>query len=586
MQRKSNTKYLQSFAQGLMTATSLSVLEINSQGVILQANRTACRTFSLQPGDLLTKVIPSLGPRASKILKNDQPSPDMNLQFNDRKYLVRFVPIPTGNDSFTVLCTLEDRTEIEEIFKQMQRYKELSRELNTIISSSDDGLWVCDAKGKVLRINAASERINTVQAEDVLGREMSDLQKDGFIDRSVTLDVLKTKRRQTILQQTRSGRKLMITGNPVFNDVGELIRVVVNERDITEIDVLTRRLKEQVAIKDKMRHQLLEIQLSDITSDSMIARSPNMVKVIHQAFKLGQVRTTVLISGESGTGKGIIANLIHKHSERAKNPMIALNCGAIPENLLETELFGYQKGAFTGADQKGKPGYIELAHRGTLFLDEIAELPLSSQVKLLRFLENGRITRVGSTMTRTVDVRIIGATHQNLEEMVEEGRFRKDLFYRLHVIPIHVPPLRERRECILPLVQHYIEHFGNQVGRKGKTTISREAMDALLAYKYPGNVRELLNMCERLVVMTEGREIGLDDLPASIMTAVDRSRFSTMGKFQQGQTLAQMLADAERRILADARRQYRSQSKMAEALGVNQSTIARKLKKYDQKSSP
>jgi PAS domain S-box-containing protein len=585
MKREENTTYLQSLTQGLMTATDDCVLEVDAQGVVIRANRIARRTFSLHCGDPLTSKIPALWQSAKKTLSDPYPSPEMDIQIDHRDFRVRFALIRFNGGSQRILCTLEDRSEIKEISRQLSRYKELSRELNTIIASSDDGLWVCDAKGKVLRINAASERINTIQAEDVLGRNMVELQEDGFIDRSVTLDVLKTKRRQTILQHTRSGRKLMITGNPVLNDVGDLIRVVVNERDITEIDALTRRLQEQVAIEDKMRHQLLEIQLSDITANSLIARSPNMVRVIHQAFKLGQVRTTVLISGESGTGKGIVANLIHKHSQRADKPMIALNCGAIPENLLETELFGYQKGAFTGADRRGKPGYIELAHRGTLFLDEIAELPLSSQVKLLRFLENGRIRRVGSTTRRTVDVRIIGATHQNLEEMVAQGRFRKDLFYRLHVIPLHVPPLRERKECVLPLVQHYIDHFAKQVGRKEKPRLSREALDALLAYNFPGNVRELLNICERLVVMAEGREIGVGDLPESILTDMDQSKFSSMGKLQQGRTLAQMLADAERRILAEARIQYRSQSKIAQALGVNQSTIARKLMKYSLKTS-
>jgi TyrR family helix-turn-helix protein len=200
---------------------------------------------------------------------------------------------------------------------------------------------------------------------------------------------------------------------------------------------------------------------------------------------------------------------------------------------------------------------------------------------LLRFLESGRITRVGSTNSRTVDVRIICATHQDLKKMVADGRFRKDLYYRLHVIPIRVPPLRKRNECILPLVTHYIDHFGNHVGRKGKTRISREAMDALLTYKYPGNVRELLNICERLVVMTEGREITLEDLPASVLTAIDRSEIDAMDDLQQGLTLNQMLANNERRILVKAYRQYRSQAKMAAALGVNQSTIARKLKKHN-----
>ncbi len=578
---ETNHRYWQALASALMAASPHVVLLLNATGSVVRSNSTALQTFGLQPGSCLPDAMSDLWTHVAETMQRDGNPYKITIPINGHPYLTWITPIQLAHDARFALCVLEDRTEFEEISTRMLNYQELSRELNAIIASSDDGLWVCDAEGKVLRINAASERINMVRAEDVLGRSMYELQEEGFIDRSVTLEVLKTRCRQNIIQQTRSGRKLILTGNPVFNESGKLIRVVVNERDITEIDTLSRELEKQMAIKDKMRHQMLEMQLAEITANSLIARSPAMINVFQQALKLGQVKTTVLILGESGTGKGVIAKLIHRHSDRAKNPMIGINCGAIPENLVETELFGYQKGAFTGADQKGKPGYLELAHRGTLFLDEIAELPLSSQVKLLRFLENSRVTRVGGTTSRNVDVRILCATHQDLTKMMADGRFRKDLYYRLHVIPIRVPPLRERRECILPLVQHYLDHFSKQLGRKRKTRITREAMDALMAYAYPGNVRELLNLCERLVVMTEGGEIKLEDLPASVLTTVDRAAINPIGGFNQGKkTLAHMLAATERRILDDAYKQYGSQARMAEALGVNQSTIARKMRKH------
>jgi len=285
----------------------------------------------------------------------------------------------------------------------------------------------------------------------------------------------------------------------------------------------------------------------------------------------------VLLLGESGVGKGLIADIIHKNSHRSEKPLIRINCGAIPDSLIESELFGYEKGAFTGAKTAGKPGYLELADGGTLFLDEIAELPLSSQVKLLRFLEDGRITRLGGTISRTVDVRLMAATHRDLEEMIEQGTFRHDLYYRLKVVPINVPAVRERRDCILPLIQHYIEHFGTKNGISKRLT--RAASDALLSYAYPGNVRELMNICERLVVMSETELIDLKDLPNDIvprtkeLTAEPADWMGTM-------TMQQAMDTLEKKMLAQALKLHGNQRLMAAALGINQSTVARKLEKH------
>ncbi len=302
-----------------------------------------------------------------------------------------------------------------------------------------------------------------------------------------------------------------------------------------------------------------------------------MVQVLQQAVRVAGADSTVLILWESGVGKGLVADLIHSHSRRAQGPMIRINCGAIPESLIESELFGYEKGAFTGAGS-AKPGYFELADGGTLFLDEVAELPAASQVKLLRFLEDGRIARLGSTSGTAVDVRVLAATHRNLEQMVSSEQFRLDLFYRLNVIPLPVPPLRERHDCLLPLLRHYVEHFSqhNNVSRR----LGHVAADALLAYDYPGNVRELMNLCERLVVMSETEVIGEVDLPKTV-----RQRLEPQGGqgilWQQGQTLNEVVAGVERRVLSKMCECYCSQSEIATALGVNQSTIARKLKKYN-----
>ncbi|MFO7714655.1 sigma 54-interacting transcriptional regulator [Desulfosarcina sp.] len=568
------------FSKALLNASGNAIFVLDPSGTVVISNHQVQKAMGLFPGSLLPNTLPDFWPHVEQVLQNRSDFRGLPLQAGEISYLARLAPMIFRDTLIGVLCVLEDRTELEKTTRKMLSYQELSQELDAIISSSDDGLFICDGSGTILRINAASERLNRLRAADIIGRKIHELVDEGFIDTSVTLKVMKSRRRENILQQTRSGRKLMLTGNPVFNPAGELIRVVVNERDITEIDALRDELEAQLAKNDQIQLRMQEMQIAERESGQIIARSAGMVQSLRQARKVSQVDSTVLILGESGTGKGVIANLIHNYSARSRNPMIHVNCGAIPETLVESELFGYEKGAFTGAAPKGKPGYFELADKGILFLDEIAELPITSQVKLLRFLEDGQVTRVGGTTAKRLDVRIICATHRPLEKMVEQGQFRLDLFYRLNVIPISVPPLREREACKLPLIQHYIHHFATKLKGCQPPRISRRAMDALLAYRYPGNVRELMNICERLAVMSESPRIDVEDLPTAITAHLTPQMACGIDMLEDGDTLPQVMAAAERRILAHALEKYGTQAKAAEALGIHQSTIARKLKRF------
>ncbi|MCK4502871.1 MAG: sigma 54-interacting transcriptional regulator [Desulfuromonadales bacterium] len=457
--------------------------------------------------------------------------------------------------------------------RHLPSFQTLSRELDTIIDSSSDGLFVCDPAANVIRMNPASEKIHGLAASKIIGHNMRELIDDGFIDRSAALETSISKNRVSLLQN-KDGRKLISIATPVFDEHHELIRIVVSERDITEIDNLQHELEQQQAIKASLRDQMVAMQQSELESQQIIARSPAMICTLQQAIKVAKADSSVLLLGESGVGKGLIADMIHNHSARTKQPLIKINCGAIPESLIEAELFGYEKGAFTGALASGKPGYFELADGGTLFLDEIAELPIPSQVKLLRFLENGQITRLGDTKSRTVDVRVLAATHQNLEQMVKENRFRLDLYYRLNVIPIQIPAVRERHDCIIPLLRHYLDIFGQQAGTTKRLTSA--ALDALSAYPYPGNIRELMNICERLVVMTETKLIDLADLPNQISSQAENN----LQQFIPGTSLQETLDQVEKKLLKKALAQYCNQTEIAAALNVNQSTIARKLKKY------
>ena len=560
-----------------MNATGNGVAAIDPEGIVVFANRVARTVLGLLPGAPLEELQPKLWLVAAQRLRDYTPRLGIPLPIKDGYYLTKVYPMLWSSKLIGALCIFEDRSVLEEITRKMQSFQQLSRQLDVIINSSCDGLWISDEKGVVIRINSASERINRIRANQVVGRSMEEIVAEGLVDRSVTLEVLKTKSVVNMLQRTRAGRKLIVTGTPVFDEQGRLTLVVTTERDITEIDRLHQELDEQEAISDQFRGQILEMQLAELESHKVVARSPSMIKALHQAAKVSTVESNVLILGESGVGKGVMADLIHKYSSRGQAPMIKINCGAIPESLVESELFGYERGAFTGALKSGKPGHFELADGGILFLDEISELPLNAQVKLLRFLEDGRITRVGGIISRRVDVRILAVTNRDLESMVKENQFRSDLYYRLNVIPIHIPPLRERREDILPLLQHYLEQFGAKSGVQKHPT--RAVLDALLAYSYPGNVRELMNLCERLVVMSEGKRIDLDDLPTALFPR-DQKAFPPPGRFCQGKTFGELMEAFEKTVLSQAINQYGNQQGTAAALGVNQSTIARKLKKY------
>ncbi len=562
----------------IFDALPVPAVLVSEGGWVMVVNRSGRENLGLRRGQTFHDLLPDLWRESLKTLHDGKPRYALATFAGRTHFIARMSRIEPWGASRALLYVFEDSAQLEQVTTRMLSFKRLSRELDAIIDSSYDGLWICDEQGRVIRVNPASERLNNLKAEDIVGRNMKDLVAEGLIDRSVTLEVLATGRVVNLLQHTREGRKLMLTGNPVFDDDGRLILVVVNERDITEIDALHQSLEQEKALKDQYRHQLLEMQLAKVRFHQIIARSPVMVNLLEQSIKVSSTDSTVLILGETGVGKGMVADLIHKFSRRCKQPMIRVNCGAIPESLIESELFGYVGGAFTGARKNGKPGHFELADGGTLFLDEVSELPLPAQVKLLRFLDDGCITRVGGTVARQVDVRIIAATNRDLAGMVERGEFRKDLYYRLNVIPLRVPCLRERRECIFPLLQHYLERF---CARTGKPTLrlTREAADLLVGYEYPGNVRELINLCERLAVLCENNPIEVDDLPRGI--GGDEPAAAGRDAVLDGTgSLRELLERAERRILARMLEQCGSQWELARRLQVNQSTISRKLKKH------
>ncbi|MEG6584787.1 sigma-54 interaction domain-containing protein [Dendrosporobacter sp. 1207_IL3150] len=447
----------------------------------------------------------------------------------------------------------------------------LITELEAIINSSYDGIFITDGGGIVLRVNEAYERITGIKANEVIGKSMASLVSEGVFDQSVTLIVMEKRESVTISQTVqRSNKQILVTGNPIFNERGRLFRVVTNVRDVTELNQLEKRLCKTREERLKYQTEVSHLRSLHIKESDLIYRSRAMASVLELAAKVAEVNSTVLITGESGTGKELVAKFIHKHGKGDKYPFIKINCGAIPENLLESELFGYDRGAFTGAKKEGKPGLFELANNGTLFLDEIGEMPPFLQVKLLRAIQDRTITRVGGVEPIKIDVRIVAATHRNLAQMVKEGNFREDLYYRLMVVPIHISPLRERAEDIPLLVVHFMDKFNQRFGFY--KTILPDVIDRLTEYSWPGNVRELENVIERLVVTTPGDEIDSTAVPASLANK------QTLPK--PGAKLREAVESTEKYLLASTLKEYGTLQLAANVLGIDRSTCFRKAVKY------
>lgn len=566
------------FSKSFLNASPSGIVVTDRSFKTVISNKKAQSLLDIFTGTLIESTLPELIEHSTAILRNKIPVRDIEVIRHNKKFLTLISPIIWKEKTLGLLYLFQDITTLEKISRKMRSYQEMSIELDTIINSSHDGFWISDGQGKVISINPASEQLTGIRAENFIGKSMKEMVDKGLIDQSVTLKVLKSRKKETIIQHTKHGKNLLVTGTPVFDKEGQLFRVVVNERDITEIEALKKEIDDKKALKAELEGELLEIQLEALQSKKIIAKSHNFKTILEKTAKIGRVDSSVLILGESGTGKGVIAEMIHYHSKRREKPMIHLNCGTIPEALVESELFGYKKGAFTGAD-KNKAGRFEMADKGILFLDEIAELPLASQVKLLKFLEDGHLSRIGDTTSKKVNVRIIAATNQNLEDMVANKTFRKDLYYRLKVIPIHLPPLRNRKECILPLIYYYIEYFSKKYKIKGSMTLANKVTGILEKYTYPGNVRELINICERLVVMNENNKIQYEDLPQSITDSAGHDNL-IMDLQNMGLSFREMMETFEKRIFKDIIDEHKTQSKAGKILGLNQSTIARKLQKY------
>ena len=445
-----------------------------------------------------------------------------------------------------------------------------------LLESSYDGIWITDHVGKILFANSANAKLLGVPRSELENKTTQELQDEGVFQTSAILEALQTRQQVSkVCNNPRTCLTVLATATPVFNEAGDIQYIFNNVRDITALNEMRESLQDKDEIIRQQNSQLETMRLR-LGVGTIIANSKAFTQVVELARRAATFDgATVLILGESGTGKEVISELIVNTSPRKDKPYLQINCGAIPENLIESELFGYEKGAFPGADAKGRKGLFEAANGGTVFLDEIGDLPLHMQVKLLRVLQQKRIVRVGGTETVNLDVRIIAATNKDLKQMVKEGRFREDLYYRLNVVPIEIPPLRDRKEDILPLVNHFLT-VANRKYHTNKSIYS-DTIDVLESYSWPGNVRELENLMENLVITTPGDIIRRENLSERLKFSTEDHGFT---EDTEVITLKETVERAEYMAIQKAIRQCGSIRKAAVALGVDPSTIVRKQQNY------
>lgn len=442
-----------------------------------------------------------------------------------------------------------------------------------VLEAMTDGVWVCDREARLVWVNSACEKLNDIVRQEVCGKTVDQLLGQGNYDHDVTREVMATRKPSAIIQKVRSNRTLLVHGVPVFDEQGEISLVVGTERDMTELNGLRDQLDQSHGIQQKIQSELIALSLERYGADNLVARSEQMQKVLDTCIRIANFDSTVLLTGETGTGKSVIAGFIHKSSERKDKAFLSLNCGAIPEGLVEAELFGYVDGAFSGSKKGGKPGLIEAADGGTLLLDEVDAFSKDLQVKLLTFLDTQSFIRVGDTKVRQVNVRLIVATNQDLAQKVAEGTFREDLLYRLNVLPIELPPLRDRPDDIPALASTVLKRLSDRYGQE--RVLSPHALDLLCRYHYPGNIRELENILERVFVMASDTRIEVDDLPAQLTSGLYVDHDTT-----QNRSFRKALEDVEYRYLRSACEQHSRQVDVARELGVSQPTVTRLLKKH------
>lgn len=446
-----------------------------------------------------------------------------------------------------------------------------------ILDAVFDDLIVVDSNMTVIYATNGFEKNYNVKKSEVMGKNVSELENAQIFNPSVAKKVFESKEHVIMSQTNKEGEYLIIHGLPVFGENGDVLFSVSYSVSRHEIETLQKENEKLQNLLDEYRVKLEELQQHMKRGMTDLQGSKFAMECID---KIKAYDVSVLFTGESGVGKTTFAKYLHDSSNRSDGPFVEISCGAIPENLLESELFGYESGSFTGAKKEGKKGLIEMAAGGTLFLDEIGELPLRLQAKLLKVLQSKSFTSVGGVKEKNVDFRLVTATNKDLEKMVKDGEFREDLLYRINVITINIPPLRERTEDCISLIKYFTDELNLRYNTK--KIFDGRCIEKLCEYSWPGNIREMKNCIERLILLSDSDIISQDSLPYHIRCRCEETeeKRSDGEKQAQRKTLSEQLEERERQIIIEAAKSCRSSSALAEALGISQPTAYRKMKKY------
>ncbi|GAB6109395.1 sigma-54 interaction domain-containing protein [Fusibacter bizertensis] len=481
-------------------------------------------------------------------------------------------------DSIQQHCILGEKALMaQDILSYQKLYDELMTDYLDFREVSDhlfDGIYISDGEGRTVFVNEAYSRITGIDKSLIVGRTVKEITEEGKLFKgAVTMKVIASKSRvSSIGKSLITNREHLVTGSPLLDEQGNVRMVVINNRDITELRALENEMSQLKVDKDRVDEEVKFLR-KQLSSEVVRSQDHEMQMVFEVMQAVAPTDVTVLITGESGTGKEIIADEIYKNSKRNDKPFIKINCAAIPAELLESELFGYEKGAFTDANKSGKIGLFELAHTGTILLDEIGDMSLKLQSKLLRVLQSMEITRIGGSVPIKLDVRIIASTNKDLHEEMKQGRFREDLYYRLNVIPIHLKPLRDRKNDVILFAKTFLERYNKKYGKKMLLDAKAEAL--LMAYDWPGNIREIENVFERIVVIHH--EPIVQEQFLRTMLHLDMVTYKPL---EAENNLKDAVERIEKEMILDALALYGSINKAAKGLGLSQPGLSKKCKKY------
>lgn len=569
--------------KAIVDCLSSGIVATDCHGIITHINRQSEKTLSITAkqliGQNILESLPYFGPTIKRCLQCRKPLMNQSVKLAHEELVLHATPLWLDHELAGIILNFQTNETTSFSAGKSESYKKLNQQLRAIIGASSDGIWVCDAKGYVVTINSASETLNCIKAKDVIGKNVSELLKNGSFDQLVTTKVMESGRQETIVQHIKkTNRVLLCTGTPSRDEDGNISLIIINERDMTELENLRNKVEQSQKLTEKFKEELSDLALLELAQNTIIADSNPMKNILQKSLKLAHVgASNILILGASGTGKSLLAKLIHKTSNRRDSPFVEINCAAIPKNLLEAELFGYEKGAFSGAAETGKIGLFELAQGGTVFLDEIGDMPLNLQTKLLKYLDDKQFRRLGGTQSIHVDCKTISATNRDLQERVRKNLFREDLFYRLSSFTLEIPSLCERRDDIPGLVRFYLEKYNKKYCKN--TRISSKAIAHLQNHPLTGNVRELKNIIENGVVLSEDETLDsyLAGLEKNVYPFAPAFNFPTESKRID---LSEILDEVEKHFLTMAKQHCKTTRQISAHLNICQSTVVRKLQKH------